>query len=499
MAVARPHCVLPAPRFYDGCAARPESTPSGVATLPRRHKEQIVLKNSFWIIVSVAFAVTTASATPPSGEAEEGHRVSHFTLANGLELVIIPDRRTPVVTHMIWYKVGSADEPPGKSGIAHFLEHLMFKGTAKHPAGQFSRTLSTLGGQENAFTSTDYTGYFQRTSREYLPTLMEFEADRMTGLVLSDDVVRPELQVVLEEQNTRVANNPGARLGEQVLAALYVNHPYGRPVIGWRHEIEQLNRDDALAFYRRFYTPNNAVVVIAGDVDATEVKALADKTYGKVEPRSEIGPRVRPKEPVPEAVRQVTLADPRVAQPSLQRSYLAPSYATAKPGEAEAVDVLVQVLGSGSLSRLFRTLVAEKSLATSAGAWYQGSALDFSRIGVYATPKPGVTLPQIEEAVDAVIAAVVEHGITPEELERAKTRMIAEVVYDQDNQSTLARWYGTALTTGMSVESVRTWPHRIRAVTADTVRAAARQFLDKRRSVTGYLIKGPARAEEKRS
>jgi zinc protease len=449
-------------------------------------------------IAALAIAAAATFATSSPADTEHGQNVSHFTLANGLELVVIPDRRTPVVTHMIWYKVGSADEPLGKSGVAHFLEHLMFKGTAKHPAGHFSRTLTMLGGQENAFTSTDYTGYFQRTSREHLRTLMEFEADRMTGLVLTDDVVLPELQVVLEEQNSRVANNPGARLGEQVVAALYLNHPYGRPVIGWRHEIEQLNREEALAFYRRFYTPNNAVVVVAGDVTAAEVKALAEETYGKAEPRSDIGPRVRPKEPIPEAVRHVTLADPRVAQPSLQRSYLVPSYASAKPGEAEAIDVLAHVLGNGSTSRLYRTLVAEKNLATSAGAWYQGSALDLSRFGLYASPKPGTSLPQLEEAIDAVIAAIVDQGITPEELARAKTRLIADVVYDQDNQSTLARWYGTALTTGMSVESVRSWPDRVRAVTADAVHQAARRFLDKRRSVTGYLVKD-FRQEDKRS
>jgi zinc protease len=454
--------------------------------------------NAKFPIVVIALAATVWATSSRAGN-EIGHEVSHLRLANGLELVVIPDRRTPVVTHMILYKVGSADETPGKSGLAHFLEHLMFKGTVKHPAGQFSRVVSNIGGQENAFTSTDYTGYFQRTSREYLPTLMEFEADRMTGLTLDDDAVRPELQVVLEEQNMRVANNPGARLGEQVVAALYLNHPYGRPVIGWRHEIEQLNREDALAFYRRFYTPNNAVVVIAGDVDAAEVKALAETTYGKVEPRVAIGPRIRPTEPVPEAVRQVTLADPRVAQPSLQRSYLVPSYATAKPGEAEAVDVLAHIVGNGSTSRLYRNLVAEKNLATSAGAWYQGSALDVSRLGVFASPKPGVTLPQLEEAMDAVIADVAQRGVTSDELERAKTRLIADVVYDQDNQSTLARWYGTALTTGMTVESVRTWPDRIRTVTTDAVRDAARRFLDKRRSVTGYLIKDTSRPEEKRS
>src|SRR5215813_13382078 len=376
----------------------------------------------FLTIAAVAVVAATASATSTWAGSEIGHDVSHFRLANGLELVVVPDHRTPVVTHMIWYKVGSADETAGKSGLAHFLEHLMFKGTAKHPAGQFSKTVSTVGGQENAFTSTDYTGYFQRTSREHLPTLMELEADRMTGLTLSDDLVRPELQVVLEEQNMRVANNPGARLGEQVVAALYLNHPYSRPVIGWRHEIEKLTREDALDFYRRFYTPNNAIVVVAGDVTAEGVKALAEKTYGKVEPRAAIGPRVRPQEPVQDAVRQVTLADPRVAQPSLQRSYLAPSYATAKAAEAEAIDVLAQILGNGSTSRLYRVLVVEKDLATSAGAWYQGSALDLSRLGVYAAPKPGVTLPRLEDAVDAVVAEVAEHGITADELERAKTR-----------------------------------------------------------------------------
>ena len=168
---------------------------------------------------------------------------------------------------MIWYKVGSADETPGKSGLAHFLEHLMFKGTAKHPAGEFSKTVLRVGGNENAFTSTDYTGYFQRVPREQLARMMEFEADRMTGLILKDENVLPERDVVLEEFNMRVANNPDARLTEQIMAALYLNHPYGRPVIGWRQEIEKLDREDALAFYKRFYAPNNAILVIAGDVE----------------------------------------------------------------------------------------------------------------------------------------------------------------------------------------------------------------------------------------
>ena len=402
---------------------------------------------------------------------------------------MIPDHRTPVVTHMVWYKVGSADEQAGKSGLAHFLEHLMFKGTDKNPQGRFSETLATIGGQENAFTTADYTGYFQRIAREYLPTVMEFEADRMTGLVLTEANVPPERDVVLEEYNMRVANSPEARLGEQVTAALYLNHPYGRPVIGWRPEIEKLNREDALAFYRRFYTPNNAVLVIAGDVTVDEVRRLAEKTYGKVAVRAEIGPRVRPQEPAPVAVRQVTLADPRVAQPSLQRSYLVPSNTTAKAGESEALEVLAQVLGNGETSRLYRSLVVEQHLATTAGGWYQGTALDEARFGVYASPLPGVTFATLEAALDAVIAEIAEHGIATDELDRAKTRLVADAVYAQDNQATMARWYGAALTTGATMERVTSWPKRIHGVTADAVRDAAGAWLDKQRSVTGYLVK----------
>ena len=454
------------------------------------------------LLIAGAFALAFAAhAFPGAAETARGATIAHFTLANGLELVVVPDHRTPVVTHMVWYKVGSADEPPGKSGIAHFLEHLMFKGTAKNPAGRFSQTLATIGGQENAFTSTDFTAFFQRTSRQHLASLMEFESDRMTGLVLTDANVLPELQVVLEEWNLRVGNDPGARLGEQVTASLYLNHPYHRPVIGWRNEIEKLNREDALAFYRRFYTPNNAVVVVAGDVTAEETKALAEATYGKVVPRAEIGPRVRPAEPVPEpnAVRHVVLADERVAQPSLQRSYLVPSIATAQPGEAEAIAVLVHALGSGSTSRLYRELVAEKGIAADTGAWYQDAALDMSRLGLYGTPRPGVSLSKLEEAIDGVVAEVVEKGLTSEEIERAKNRMIAAYVYAQDNQASLARLYGAALTTGSSVEEVQSRPDRLRAVTPEAVNAAARRWLDARRSATGYLVHDLKQREDKRS
>src|SRR6201999_2721916 len=255
------------------------------------------------VVSLLAGFLSTASLSASSAIAQTtvtSERPASFTLSNGLQEVVIPDHRTPVVTQMIWYKVGSPDETPGKSGFAHFLEHLMSKGTAKHPAGEFSQTVLRVGGNENAFTSTDYTGYFQRVPREQLGRMMEFEADRMTGLILQDENVLPERDVVLEEYNMRVANNPDARLTEQIMAALYLNNPYGRPGIGWHQEIEKLDREDALAFYKRFYAPNNAILVIAGDTDAKEVRPMVERTFGAVAPQPAIpARRIRPQEPDP--------------------------------------------------------------------------------------------------------------------------------------------------------------------------------------------------------
>ena len=461
-------------------------------------KALCALAGGGFVVRILMVVLALAGAAAGSLHAAVAADVSHFTLSNGLEVVVVPDHRAPVVTHMIWYKVGAADETPGKSGLAHFLEHLMFKGTEKNPGDAFSRDVAANGGQENAFTSSDYTAFFQRVPRDRLKEMMALEADRITGLILTDEVVRPELSVVLEEQNMRVANNPSARLSEQMDAALYLNHPYGRPVIGWRQEIEKLGRDDALAFYRRFYTPNNAVVVVAGDVTADEVKADAEATYGKVADRAETNPRQRPQEPLQEASRTVTLADLRVEQPSVSRDYLVPSETTAKTGESEALDVLAHVLGSGENCRLYRSLVLDKGIALSAGAYYSGTALDYGKLGVYGSPKPGVSLRDVETGIDAVLADVIDQGVTADELERAKTRLIADAVYAEDNQATLARWYGSALATGQTVDEVRGWPDRIRAVTADDVQQAARTWLDRRRSVTGYLVKS-LQPEEKRS
>jgi zinc protease len=446
-------------------------------------------------LAAVAIAGTATLAISRTADAA-GPDVSHFKLKNGLEVVVIPDHRTPVVTHMIWYRVGSADEEPGKTGIAHFLEHLMFKGTKKNPGGRFSKTLAEIGGQENAFTSQDYTAYFQRVAREHLPTVMEFEADRMIGLVLTDENVLPERDVVLEERRSRTDSDPAAQLSEAAQAALFANHPYRNPIIGWEHEIRQLNRKDALEFYRRHYAPNNAILVVAGDVTAQDVRSLAEKFFGPIAARPDVKPRVRPEEPEPLAHRIVELTDPRVKQPQLSRSYLVPSYRLAKPGEAEALDLLAHVLGSGSLGRLYRALVVDQGIAVTAASWYNGTVLDRARFGIYVTPKPGTSFEKLEAAIEAVIAKVAADGVDGPELERAKTRLIADSVYQQDNQSRLARMYGVGLTVGATVEEIKAWPDQIRSVTADAVRDAAKNWLKLRRAVTSRLSPPPNATEK---
>ena len=422
----------------------------------------------------------------------KGPDIAHVTLHNGLEIVVIPDHRTPVVTHMVWYRNGSADDPVGKSGIAHFLEHLMFKGTDKHPQGEFSDVVTALGGQENAFTSYDYTAYFQRVSREHLKTMMEFEADRMTGLVLSDDVVDPERDVVIEERRMRTDTDPSAQLGESLASTLFTHHPYGKPIIGFMHEIEGLNREDALAYYRRFYTPENAILVVAGDVTETEVVRLAEETYGRIPARGQKPERQRPREPDARAARRVVLADPKVEQPSVQLAWVVPSYKTADKGEAEALEVLVQILSAHGTGRLHRKLVMDQKIAVAAGAWYQSTAVDSSRLMLYALPHPDGTLEALEEAIENVLADIVHHGVEDHELRRAKTRLIADTVYAQDSQSSLARMYGSALATGSSLKDVTDWPDAIDAVTAEDVQKVTQKWLNRRHVVSGYLLKDEA-------
>ncbi len=436
-------------------------------------------------------AMTASSALAASSKL----RASHAVLDNGMEVVVIPDHRAPVVTHMVWYKVGAADEPAGYSGVAHFLEHLMFKGTDKIGLGEFSKIVARNGGQDNAFTSQDVTAYFQRVAKDRLPLVMEMEADRMVNLKLDEKSVLTERDVVLEERRSRVENDPSSILNEQVMATLYLSHPYGNPVIGWQHEIGALNQKDAVTFYKRFYAPNNAILVVSGDVTLDEVLALAKDTYSKVPRNDQVEERKRTIEPPHRAARRISLSDPRAGRPTWQRAYLAKSYNTAKPGEAEALDLMMKIVGSGATSRIYKRLVVKNKIATSAGGWYSGSGFDSGRIGLYGVAANGKTVEDVEAAIDEVIAEVAANGITEAELKRAKAAYVSDYVYGNDNQAALARRYGWALATGGTIEDVESWPDRLKAVTVDQVNAAAASAFNLKASVTSTLLPETTKAK----
>ncbi len=420
--------------------------------------------------------------------------VGTFRLANGLDVVVIPDQRLPVVTHMLWYRVGGADEPRGRSGLAHLLEHLMFKATGRIASGEFSRIITRLGGIDNATTTPDATYYYQRVAKDRLKRVMQLEADRMLGIKLDEAEIQVERMVVFEERRSDVEGDPISVLSEQMLAALYQNHPYGTPVLGWPHEVVTLTKADALPFYKRYYAPNNAILVVAGDVTEAEVRALATEVYGPLSAGPALPERVRPSEPPPRAARRVVLEDARTAGPTLVRFYLTPSVASAQGLEAESLEILARVLGHGDTSRLSAALVLKDKVAVAAAAMYVASARDSGRIAIFALPAPGVAIVDLEAALDLVVAEVRGKGLTAGEVDRARKSIEAKRVFESDSQLDLARQIGEALTAGRSLAHILEAPRRLEAVTKEDIATVATRYLDPRRSVTGVLLPEPVPA-----
>ncbi|NBV60474.1 MAG: insulinase family protein [Rhodobacteraceae bacterium] len=415
-------------------------------------------------------------------------RVSSFALDNGMEVVVIEDHRAPVVVHMVWYRAGSADEPPGASGVAHFLEHLLFKGTQNMAPGELSATVARNGGSDNAFTSYDYTAYYQRVAADRLPLMMQMEADRMVNLQLSETDVATERDVIIEERNQRVENDPSSLFREQKNAALYLNHRYGVPVIGWRHEMVALDQAKARAFYDRYYAPNNAILIVAGDVRPQEVRELAQKYYGPLPANPDLPPRIRPQEPPQTAERRLVFRDARVAQPYVSRAYLAPERDSGAQETAAALTILAEILGGGTTSVMAEKLQFDSQTAVYTGAFYGGGSLDQTSFDLVVVPAPGVSLQQAEDAMDQVLAEFLKTGVDADQLARIKMQVKAAEIYDRDNVERLANRYGRALTQGLSIADVQAWPQVLQAVTADDVMAAAQRVLDRRQSVTGWLM-----------
>ena len=434
------------------------------------------------VIALAAFGAGSAAAQ----EVEE--KVTTFALDNGMEVVVVEDHRAPVVVHMVWYKAGSADETAGSSGVAHFLEHLLFKGTETLEPGEFSRVVAENGGTDNAFTSLDQTAYHQRVAADRLGLMMQMEADRMVNLQLTEADILTERDVIIEERNMRVENDPGALMREQMTAALYLNHRYGVPVIGWPDEMSTLGLDDALAYYERFYAPNNAILIVAGDVTPDEVRDLAEQHYGPLPANPDLpAERMRPQEPPQLAERRLVMTDPRVAQPYVMRRYLAPEREPGAQQQAAALTLLAEVLGGGQTSVLNRALQFDQQKAIYVSAFYDGTAYDDGSFGFAVVPAPGVTLAEAEAALDAELAEFMTEGVDPAQLDRIKFQLRAQRIYAQDDVSDIAQRYGNALTSGLTVADVQAWPDALQAVTGEDITAAARAVLDRRRAVTGWL------------
>ncbi|MCA0136434.1 M16 family metallopeptidase [Pseudosulfitobacter pseudonitzschiae] len=415
--------------------------------------------------------------------------VTTFELENGMQVVVVEDHRAPVVTHMVWYKAGSADEPKGSSGVAHFLEHLLFKATDNMAAGELSATVAANGGRDNAFTSYDYTAYYQRIAADRLGLMMKMEADRMENLRLTPENIETERDVIIEERNMRTENNPRALFGEQMSAAQYLNHRYGVPVIGWMHEMQTLDLDDALNFYDIYYSPNDAILVVAGDVDPAEVKTLAEKYYGVIPAEPNLPERVRTQEPPQTAARRVIFRDPRVAQPYVNRSYLAPERDAGDQKDAAALTILAEILGGGTTSYLAEKLQFDTQVAVYSGAFYSGVSLDDTTFDLIVVPGPDVSLQQAEDAMDAALSSFMKDGVDAEQLERIKLQLRAQQIYARDDADGVANRYGAALASGLTVADVQDWPDVLQAVTADDIMAVAKKVLRIEGSVTGWLAK----------
>lgn len=410
-----------------------------------------------------------------------------FQLANGMQVVLIPDQRAPVVTHMLWYQVGSADETPGQSGLAHFFEHLMFKGTTHHPGDAYMRLIARAGGDVNAFTSYDYTAYYATVGSDSLELVMALEADRMLNLTLSEETVQVEREVIVEERRLRTDNHPEALLHEHAMAALFLNHRYGIPVIGWMHEIRSWTLDDVLAFYRRWYLPNNAILVVAGHVALDHLQALAEQYYGGL-PAVPSGVRKRALEPEHIAPRRVAMQDARIKHSLWMRLYLTPAYGTSERRRIPAVEVFAELLGGGPTSLLYTHLVRTLRLAAEVSVAYTADAIDQATLAIVVVPAPGVSVRELEQAIDREVTRIREGAIDEADVRRVQKKLRARVIRMRDGTMPAAQVVGAALSTGATLDEIDTWAVRIGAVTATDVRVEAQAVLRDEASVTGVLV-----------
>jgi len=397
------------------------------------------------------------------------------TLANGLRVIVKEDRRAPVAVHMIWYRAGSMDEKDGTSGVAHVLEHMMFKGTQTLKPGEFNKRVAAAGGRDNAFTSLDNTAYFQIVPKEALPEMMKLEADRMANLVIDPAEFAAEIQVVMEERRLRTEDNPEARAFEALKAAAFTAHPYRRPIIGWMDDLKNMRWEDTHDWYRDWYAPNNAYVVVVGDVDHREVFRLAGKTYGKHAARP-LPVRKPQNEPAQTGVRRVVVKAP-AELPYLLMAWKAPRLVDIdKDREPFALEVLAALLDGNDAARLPKHLVRGEKIAQSVGAGYDASVRGETLFYLAGQPAAGRTVAALEAALRAEIARIQDEGVTEEELTRVKRQTVAGQVYKRDSLMAQAMEIGGIEAAGISWRDIDKLLEKIRSVTAEEVRAVAKKY-----------------------
>ncbi len=399
-----------------------------------------------------------------------------FTLPNGLRLIVKEDHRAPTVVHQVWYRAGSMDEAPGTTGVAHVLEHMMFKGTRRFGPGEFSRLVAEAGGRDNAFTSTDFTVYHEQVHRDRLPLAMQLEADRMANLVIRPDEFAREIKVVMEERRRSYEDRPRSLLIENLLATAFAAHPYKWPTIGWMQDLENMSWRDAQAWYRQWYAPGNAIVVVVGDTEPQKVLAWARRYYGALA-RKAIPARKTQVEPAQRGLKRVTVKAP-AELPYLRLGYKAPVLRDiAKDWEPFAISLLAELLGGSDAARLHQVLVRERRVATSVGADYEMISRGPGMVFVEAAAAQGRSAAELEAGVREVIAGVAADGVTAEELNRARVQLLAQLVYKRDSFFAQALEIGELESCGLSFRDADRIAGRLKEITADQVRAAAARYL----------------------
>lgn len=428
-------------------------------------------------------------------DVREAVPVKHYTLKNGMQLLVMPNDRLPAVTHLLMVRAGGADDPYGKTGLAHYLEHLLFSGTKRYPEGAYDRAIAKVGGEQNAYTNRDFTAYYATVPKDQLEPVMAMEADRLQHVQIDDAHAARELKVITEERNMRVENHASALFAEQIDAITFLNHPYGQPLIGWAEDMQRFTGDDARAFFARHYRASNLVLLVAGDVDVDEVRRLAQRYYG-VLPAGAAPKRDWPQEPPARLARHATMRDAKLHEPRLLRQYVAPSVRSGERAQAMPLALYAHYLGGDATSLLYRRLVVEQKLASAVDTDYDPLNIGPSLLRIWLVPAAGVTLEQLEAALDAALEEALRQGVGAEELARVKTQLTAELVYAQDGMEKLAHLMGQLVMIGEDEHYFYQWAERVQAVSAEQMLEAAQAVFEPRRAVTGYLLpEAPRQAE----